>query len=250
MNDTSQGPPTPPTDMPPPAPPADPPPAQVDSGAPSAGQQIDIARYLNEAWQLFLESPALLVGGFAIAFLILLLSAITVVGPLILAGPLMAGYYAIIEKLRNGQEAEFGELFAGFSDFPRTCLAGLLVLLVFIVGVAIELIAGMILNGLPCVGQILSLALSVGVGIVTAALTMFILPRVAVTSTAPVDALTENVGFAQANMTPAVLLAVVHVGLSLLGTAVCIIGLLITIPIASAFTMAAYHDFYSPRVGG
>ncbi len=250
MNDTPQGPPTPPPEMPPPAPPTEPPPAQVDSGPPSSGDRIDIARYLNEAWQLFVENPALLLGGFAIIFLILLLSAITVVGPLILVGPLMVGYYAVIEKLRNGQDAEFGELFGGFSDFARTCIAGLLVVLVFIAGAAIELIAGMILNGLPCLGQILSLVLSVGVSLVIAALTMFILPRVTVSSAAPVDALSENVAFAQKNMTPAMLLAAVHLGLSLLGSALCIVGLLITIPIASAFVMAAYHDYYAPRVSG
>lgn len=249
MNDTPQGPPTPPMDTPPPAPPAEPPPVPVDSGPSSSGDRIDIARYLNEAWQLFLENPALLLGGFAIVFLILLLSAITVIGPLILVGPLMVGYYTIIEKLRTGQDAEFGELFGGFSDFPRTCLAGLLVVLVFIGAAAIELIAGMILNGLPCIGQILSLVLSVGVSLVVAAVTMFILPRVTVTSTAPVDALSENVAFAQRHMTPALLLAAVHMGLSLLGSALCIVGLLITMPIASAFVMAAYHDYYAPRVG-
>lgn len=250
MNDTPQGPPTPPPEMPPPAPPAEPPPAPVPDTAGPNGDRIDIGRYLNEAWQLFLENPALLVGGFAIVFLILLLSAITVVGPLILVGPLMVGYYAIIHKLRNGQDAEFGELFAGFSDFSRTCIAGLLVVLVFIVGAAIELIAGMILNGLPCIGQILSLILSVGVSLVVAALTMFVLPRVTVSSAAPVDALSENISFAQRFMTPAVLLAAVHIGLSLLGSALCIVGLLITMPIASAFVMAAYDDYYAPRIKG
>jgi hypothetical protein len=249
MDDTHNGPPSPPPEGPPPAPPAEPPPAPVDDSPPPAGDRVDVGRYLSEGWQLFTENPALMLGGFAIVFLILLISAITVVGPLVLVGPLMVGYYGIIEKLRNGRDAEFGELFAGFSDFARTCLAGLLVVLVFIIGAAVELVAGLILNHLPCIGQILSIVISLGVSLVTAALTLFVLPTVTLTPKSPMDALTANIEFAQKFMVPALLLAAVHIGLSLLGSALCLIGLLVTVPVASGFVMAAYHDYYAPRVG-
>jgi len=256
MNDTPQGPPTTPPDAPPPAPPpAEPPPVAPphtpdDSGGSPPTDRVDLGRYLNDGWQLFTKNPAILIGAFAIVFILLLLSAITVVGPLILVGPLMAGYYGIVEKLREGKDVEFGELFAGFSDFARTCVAGLLVVLVFILGAVVELATGLILSYVPCLGQILAIVVNIGVSIVTAALTMFILPMVVVTSKTAVEALTDNVRFAQAYVAPALLLALVHIGLSILGTAVCVVGLLVTMPVAAGFTMAAYQDYCAPRIEG
>lgn len=236
------------SDQPPAAPPlAEPPPPPR---TPSPSDRVDLGGYLNRAWQLFTDNPALLLGGFAIVFILLLLSALTVVGPLILAGPLMAGYYGLIQRLREGQEAEFGELFAGFADFANTCIGGLLVILVFVAGAAVNLIVGFLLSHIPCLGQLVSFVLGLGISVATAAATMFIIPAVAVSSTAPVDALKDNVGFAQSFVTPALLLAAVHIALSLVGSLLCVIGLLVTMPIASAFVMEAYHDYYRPRVGG
>ena len=75
-------------------PPAAPPPPEGPRET-SMTDRIDLGAYLNRAWELFTANAGLLVGGFAIVFIILLLSAITVIGPLILAGPLMAGYYGM-----------------------------------------------------------------------------------------------------------------------------------------------------------
>jgi len=251
MEETPGTPPSPPpAEPPPPPPPADPPPATSTADGSPPGDRVDLGGYLGQGWQLFMENPALLGGGFAIVFGILLLSSVTVVGPLVLAGPLMAGYYGIIHKLRNGQPAEFGEVFAGFSDFARTCVAGLLVLLIFILGAAVDLVAGLILGGIPCLGQIVSFVLSLAVGVVTAGATLFVLPAVAITPRSATDALGDNLRFLQAHMTPALLLGAVHIGLSLLGSALCIVGLLVTMPVAAGFVMAAYDDFYGPRVQG
>jgi uncharacterized membrane protein len=194
------------------------------------------------------ENPALMLGAFAIVFILLLVSAITVIGPMLLVGPLMVGYYAIVHKLRHGEEAEFGDLFGGFSDFGRTCVAGLLVVLVFILGLAVELAIGFILSYIPCLGQLLAVVVNIGVSVVTAALTMFILPAVAMTSKTAVEALNDNIRFAQTSVGPALLLALVHIGLSLLGTAVCLVGLLIAMPVAAGFTVAAYEDYVQPRL--
>lgn len=235
------------SDRPPAAPPlAEPPPPPR---APSTSDRVDLGGYFNRAWQLFTNNAALLVGGFAIVFILLLLSAITVIGPLILAGPLMAGYYGMIQRLRDGRETEFGELFAGFQDFANTCIAGLLVILVFVAGAAVELAAGFVLSHIPCLGQIVAILLNLAISLVMVAATMFIIPAVAVSSTPPVDALKDNVGFAQRFVTPALLLAAVHLALSIVGSLLCVIGLLVTIPVASAFVMEAYHDFYRPRAG-
>ena len=253
MEDTPGTPPPPPPESPPPAtpaPPADPPPAPTTADGPPPGDRVDLGDYLGQGWQLFAENPALLGGGFAIVFVILLLSSITVVGPLILAGPLMAGYYGIVQKLRDGQEPEFGELFAGFSDFGRTCVAGLLVLLVFILGAVLNLVAGFVLGGIPFKMSPKEIVAMISICVVTAGATIFVLPAVAVSSRSATDALSDNVRFLQAHPTPALLLGLVHIGLSLLGSALCIVGLLVTMPIAAGFVMAAYHDFYTPRVQG
>jgi len=228
---------------------ATPPEPQTPSG-PGMPDRVDLGAYLNRAWQLFTANPGLLVGGFAIVFIILLVSAITVVGPLILAGPLMAGYYGIIQRLRDGRETEFGELFAGFQDFARTCVAGLLVVLVLVVAAAASMIVGFVLGYIPCLGQILSFVVGLAVSVAAGAASMFVIPAIVATAKAPVEALSDNVRFAQRFVTPAVLLAVVHVTLGVVGSLVCLVGLLVTMPVASAFVMEAYHDYYRPRVGG
>ncbi len=229
------------------APPAAAPP-EAASGHPGPPDRVDVGGYLNRAWALFTANAGLMVGGFAIVFIILLVSAITVVGPLILAGPLMAGYYGMIQRLRDGRETEFGELFAGFQDFARTCVAGLLVVLVMILGAAVSMIIGFILGHIPCLGQLVAIVINLAVSVVTAAATMFVIPTVVVTPRAPVDALSDNVRFAQRLVTPALLLAVVHLALAIVGSLVCLVGLLVTMPVASAFVMEAYHDYYRPRV--
>jgi hypothetical protein len=230
-------------DLPPAATPPD---AATDRPGPP--DRVDLGGYLNRAWALFTANAGLLVGGFAIVFIILLVSAITVVGPLILAGPLMAGYYGMIQRLRDGRETEFGELFAGFRDFARTCVAGLLVVLVLVAAAAISMIIGFALGYIPCLGQIISFAVSLAVSVVAAAASMFVIPTIVVTAKSPVDSLSDNVRFAQRFVTPALLLAVVHVALGVVGSLVCLVGLLVTMPVASAFVMEAYHDFYRPRV--
>jgi len=230
-------------------PPAAPPPPQTP-GTPGMADRVDLGGYLNRAWQLFTANPGLLVGGFAIVFIILLVSAITVVGPLILAGPLMAGYYGIIQRLRDGRETEFGELFAGFQDFARTCVAGLLVVLVLVIAAAISMIASFVLSHIPCLGQLLAVVVNLAVSVVAAAASMFVIPAIVVTNKAPVDSLSDNVRFAQRFVTPALLLAVVHVALGVVGSLVCLVGLLVTMPVACAFVMEAYHDYYRPRVSG
>ena len=228
-------------------PPAAPPP-QAAPSHPSLPDRVDVGGYLNRAWELFTANAGLLVGGFAIVFIILLVSLITVVGPLILFGPLMAGYYGMIQRLRDGRETEFGELFAGFQDFARTCIAGLLVVLVMILGAAVSMIVGFILGHIPCLGQIVAIVINLAVSVVTAAATMFVIPTIVVTTGAPVDALSANVRFAQRFVMPALLLAVVQLALGIVGSLVCLVGLLVTMPVASAFVMEAYHDFYRPRV--
>jgi uncharacterized membrane protein len=212
--------------------------------------RIDLGGYLNRAWELFTANAGLLVGGFAIVFIILVVSAITVIGPLILAGPLMAGYYGMIQRLRDGRETEFGELFAGFQDFARTCIAGLLVVLILIVAAAISMAVGFVLGHIPCLGQIVALAVNLAVSLVAAAASMFVLPAIVVSTKAPVDALGDNVRFAKRFVTPALLLAAVHMALGIVGSLVCLVGLLVTMPVASAFVMEAYHSFYRPRAGG
>lgn len=229
-------------------PPAPPPPEGPRET--SMTNRIDLGAYLNRAWELFTANAGLLVGGFAIVFIILLLSAITVIGPLILAGPLMAGYYGMIQRLRDGRETEFGELFAGFQDFARTCIAGLLVVLILIIAAAVSMVVGFVLGHIPCLGQIVAVAVNLAVSVVAAAASMFVLPAIVVSTKAPVEALGDNVRFAQRFVTPALLLAAVHLALGIVGSLVCLVGLLVTMPVASAFVMEAYHSYYRARAGG
>jgi hypothetical protein len=118
-----------------------------------------------------------------------------------------------------------------------------LVVLVLVVAAAASMIVGFILGHIPCLGQILAFAIGLAVSVVAGAASRFIIPAIVVTAKAPVEALGDNVRFAQSFVTPALLLAAVHVALGMVGSLVCLVGLLVTMPVACSLRDGGYCDY-------
>ncbi len=214
---------------------------------PASGTGPDLQAYLTKAWELVIAEPVLLIVGYAVITLAILFSSIVVVGPLILAGPLLVGYFQVIQKRIDGETAEFGDLFAGFQDFGRTLVVGLLVLGAHLAGTIVNLLVNLLLNSIPCLGTIIGFVLGIAIAVAVGAATFFVLQIVAFTNTAPVDALTQSFNFAMANMKDVVILSLVCNVLFMVGCLACGIGMLLTGPIAFVFMTIAYNQYFVPK---
>jgi uncharacterized membrane protein len=241
----SQSPPPKPPSPPPPAP--EPPPIPPPSGS---SQEPAYGAWVSEAWNLVLAEPVLLIIGWLVLAVIITISGVVAVGPLLLTGPLMVGYYLVIQKRLNGEPASFEDLFAGFQDFVRTMIAGLLFCAFWVAGTIINVIAGFILQFVPCLGWVVSVVLAIVVVLLVFAATFFLLPMVALSRIEPVDACKRSLEIASEEIKPVILLTLLIIGLQCAGTLACGLGLLITGPMAMVIQVLAYKRYCLARVGG
>ncbi len=235
-----------------PAPPPPPPPATPAGGyggsRRSGGSDIEVGPWLSEAWNVVMANPVPLIIGFLVITVAITVSALVVVGPFILAGPFLVALTVVAKRCLDNQSPEIGELFSGFQDFARTCVAGLLFMAVMVAAVVVNLILSFVLSFIPCLGTIIGFALGIVLQIAATALTFMFIPAVAFRSDLqPVDALTRSIQFATANLQPVGILAAVVTGLQVAGMLACGVGILVTAPLAIVFQVIAYERYYLPR---
>lgn len=93
------------------------------------GYKFDFPKYIERAFDLWKED----ILGFSlyalVSFLILMVSVFTLVGPLLLGGPLMAGYQIVAAKIARGEQHDFGDFFKGFDYFKDLFIQQLLIAL-------------------------------------------------------------------------------------------------------------------------
>ena len=98
---------------------------QAEFSEGSAAAHLNLGAYITRAWDLTTRDFVNVVVGYLIVAAILGASVITLVGPLILTGPLLFGYLWLIQKRLKGEAATVGSVFDGFKDFQKPFLAGL-----------------------------------------------------------------------------------------------------------------------------
>jgi uncharacterized membrane protein len=238
--------------VPPPPPelqaPPEPPPIPPTPPAPPTdlSHEPEIKDYLIKAWELVLAEPVLMIVGYLVIGIILSLSSAFVVG-LLLVGPTLVGFYQVIEKLLNGEPAEFEDLFAGFQDFVRTMVAGLLLCAFILAGSAASTVISFLLAYIPCLGLLVAIPVTVAITLAVIAATFFLMPIVALSSEEPIEAMRQSLSFASDELKPVALLSLVFLALTCVGAAVCGVGLLLTGPIAMIVQVLAYNRYYLPR---
>ncbi len=216
--------------------PSDAPPEQPSSGPSGLFRERELGAYLARAWELVTQDLVLFVVGYLVLALILSASAITVVGPIILAGPLAFGYLRVIQKRLQGSTASVGDIFEGFQDFAKSLVTVLLLALIGLVGTAVSAV----LVSLPCIGQMAGL----GLYVVLSALLYFVVPIAALSDAGPGDAVSQSVRFCVDNFWPMLLLGLVTLVVGAAGVLACGVGALVTGPIALATNVIAYHEYY------
>jgi len=206
---------------------------------------MDLGAYITKGWDLLTKNLAVLLVGYIIVALILFVSSVTVVGPIILGGPLLFGFFRMVQKRYQNAAAELGEVF-DFSDFSNSLL---FMILLFVVGLAVGIvliIINVILGLIPCAGLVLGILISVAAGIFLNALLLFALPLAALSREKPVESIKASVQFAFANLWPVVLLSLVLGLIAAAGSLVCGIGALFTVPLSMCAQVVAYNEYYLP----
>ncbi|MFN0200814.1 MAG: hypothetical protein ACKVTZ_04810 [Bacteroidia bacterium] len=84
---------------------------------------------LNTGWEIFKQNIGGFIGYLIVMFILLGLSVITVIGTLVVAAPLMMGFYLVADKIYKGQQHSFGDFFGGFSHTVQLLIAYLLMML-------------------------------------------------------------------------------------------------------------------------
>lgn len=213
---------------------------QAEFSEGSAAAHLNLGAYITRAWDLTTRDFVNVVVGYLIVAAILGASVITLVGPLILTGPLLFGYLWLIQKRLKGEAATVGSVFDGFKDFQKPFLAGLLLVVMVVILAGINLL----LNFIPLVGQLATLVLSFFVG----SLLYFYLPVAAFSDASPLEALLRSCRFCLDHIGPMLLLNLVTSAIMFGGILVCGIGMIFTVPFAMVICVVAYNEYYLRNV--
>ena len=90
------------------------------------GYNTDISEYIRKGYNIFEKDIGSFIGYTLLYFLIT--TAATVIpflGPILVSGPLTAGFFIVARKIRKGEPYEFGTFFKGFDYFVPLLLFSL-----------------------------------------------------------------------------------------------------------------------------
>lgn len=179
-----------------------------------------IGDMIKEAWEIFKVNALILIGGILImAAIIIGANSFTFgLAGIVLQGPLMLGYYIVILRLVRKQPVEFGNLFDGFKQFLPAFLANLLVSIFTAIGLILCILPGLFVA-----------LMYILVYFYIHDKQMDFWPAMEASR----QRIMENVG-------PWIILWLVFLGLNILGSLACGIGVLITGPLTFVMVGLAY----------
>lgn len=192
----------------------------------------ELGKAINEGWALYKENFVLC---FVAGLLMVLISAASCG---ICGAAMGVGYYLVILRLmrKDPSKPQIGDVFKGFSFFGTALLTAI----VLCVG---SLVANVILNVVPLIGQLASLLLSLAVMPAISALAILLIAD-------------QGVAFGDAIARPLKLLKdgrfwsfvlVVFVAsiISMLGLIACGIGMFLTLPLFATIVASAYEQMFA-----
>jgi uncharacterized membrane protein len=106
---------------------------------PPVGIKAEPGRWIGEAWQIVKAD----MGNYVL--LAVVVSVLSSMVPLIIQGPLLAGFHIYAMKRLMGRPAEFADLFKGFNFFVPTLVASLVISLFAFAGTLACIIPGLVI---------------------------------------------------------------------------------------------------------
>jgi uncharacterized membrane protein len=103
-----------------------------------AGIKAQPGRWIGEGWQMVKAD----IGNYIL--LALVLTALSAMVPIIIQGPLIAGFHIFTMKKMLNRRAEFADLFKGFNFFVPALVASLVISLLVTVGTVFCIIPGLV----------------------------------------------------------------------------------------------------------
>jgi len=190
---------------------------------------VKFGEWIEAGFSLYKENFVVLVLANLVA---VILSAVTLG---ILSGPMFAGLVLIILACLDKKEpkAEIGDVFKGFDYFLDSFL------FVIIWG-AISIAITLLLNFIPCAGQVLSMFVS----IIISTLVMFGIFLIVERKMSFWPASMASINLVKTNFFPFAGLMIVAGVLGYIGALACGIGMIITLPIGACILAVAYRDLF------
>ena len=190
---------------------------------------VKFGAWIEAGFSLYKENFVVLVLANLIA---VILSAVTLG---ILSGPMFAGLVLIILACLDKKEpkAEIGDIFKGFEYFLDSFL------FVIIWG-AISIAITLLLNLIPCAGQIISMFVS----IIISTIIMFGIFLIVDRKMNFWPASQASINLVKTNFFPFAGLMIVAGVLGYVGVLACGIGIIITMPIGACIIAIAYRDLF------
>lgn len=182
--------------------------------SPPLGVQAQTGRWIGEGWQMVKAD----IGNYILLTLVLMVLNAAV--PIILQGPLLAGFHIFCIKKTLNRPAELADLFKGFNYFVPTLVASLLISL-FVLG-------GTLLCIIP--------------GLVVAAMYKFTYLFIVDKRMDFWPAMQASHAVVKNDYFGFTIFLLAMAGLNLLGMLCCIVGLLVTMPVTFAAITVAYKE--------
>ncbi|MDZ7263658.1 MAG: hypothetical protein ONB16_03675 [candidate division KSB1 bacterium] len=114
---------------------------------PAAGQ-VNISRWLSEAWNLVMSDFANFMLLSIIYIVLMGIASWTFLGGLIFGGPLTAGFFYIVFQKIRGNPINIGDIAKGFNFFVAALLADILITVFVAIGLFFLIIPGIVISAL------------------------------------------------------------------------------------------------------
>ncbi len=188
--------------------------ALVSTWTPPSGVQSQTGRWIGEGWALVKQDIANYV---LIAVIFTVLNSFV---PVILQGPLIAGFHIFTMKKLANRRPEFADLFKGFNFFVPALVASLAIMVFTFLGTLVCIIPGL----------------------VVAAMYKFTYLFIVDKRMDFWPAMQASHSIVKQDYFGFTLFLLALFGINILGAICCIVGLLITIPLSFAAVTVAYRD--------
>ena len=182
--------------------------------------QFQIGELIGQSWNIFSKNIGLLVGAIVLMYIIIILGNWLTFGlaGIVLQGPLMLGFVALVMGLIRGQAVEFNVFFSGFQRFLPAFMANLLISIFTAIGVMLCVIPGLFVSLIYM-------------------LTFFYMFDKQLDFWPAMEASRQKI---MSSLGPWILLWLILVVLNIVGMLVCFIGLLVTGPMSLIILGLAY----------
>ena len=183
-------------------------------------KEFDIGKCFSEGWDLYKGNMGVLILGYLIVSVI---SGFTLG---ILSGPLLVGYFMIVDRLikNDPEKPGAGDVFKGMSKFGPAFVAMLLFIVV-----------AMVASLLPVIGQIAAYIIS--------PLLMFTIMFITFEDLGVIDAFKKVIkGVTSGEMLMPIVLGILANLVGGVGAFLCLIGIIFTMPFAMTLYVCAYRQ--------